>query len=387
MFFGKMGYRYIGAKNKLSDHILNNIQDLVGKGSHIVDLMCGTGQVSLSLRKQGYQVTAVDLMTYSLHHANVQLKINRPPAFAGLLKKHPEIVAFKENPNNLFGISDYGAVQSYLNNLKPQHGYFWKECSPAGTPSNGEQPRKYFTADNAGKIDTIRQQIEQWRQAGEITDIENSLLIHDLIMAANDIANIAGTYGHFLSKIISRANDPITLKPSIFSLNKNIENHSVIQGYAEEISRSIKADLCYIDPPYMKRQYAANYHILETIARGDKPEAVGVSGLRPWRDQYSNFCSKVHIRDSFRKIFSNMECTHFLISYSEDGLLKIGEMIKLFEEFGKVSTKEIKYKRFKSNNSQLDDYLTEYIVHLEKATPEPHSQHSDSQFEHVQDAK
>ncbi|WP_421751089.1 DNA adenine methylase [Croceimicrobium sp.] len=378
-----MGYRYIGAKNKLSDHILTKVSELVAPEAHIVDLMCGTGQVSLALREDGYRVTAVDLMTYSLHHAAVQLCINKPPEFRGLLKQQ-EIQKHKENPKNLFGVSGYEAILSFLNNLEPVRGYFWKEFSPDGNPANGEQPRKYFISRNAGKIDAIREQIEQWRQSGKISELENSLLIHDLIMAANDIANIAGTYGHYLSKVIVRAKDPLTLKPSVFSSNENITGHNVLQGYAEEISKSIQADLCYIDPPYMKRQYAANYHVLETIARGDKPEAAGVSGLRPWRDQYSNFCSKVHIRDSFRQIFSSMNCPHFLISYSEDGLLKIDELTELFAEFGNVETKEIRYKRFKSNNSKLDEYLTEYLIHLEKATVK--AQCSAQQFEHAQDA-
>ncbi len=35
----------------------------------------------------------------------------------------------------------------------------------------------------------------------------------------------------------------------------------------------MNAYLCYVDPPYMKRQYAANYHLLETIAKGDNPVA------------------------------------------------------------------------------------------------------------------
>ena len=30
-------------------------------------------------------------------------------------------------------------------------------------------------------------------------------------------------------------------------------------------------DAVYADPPYTKRQYAAYYHILETIAAGDRP--------------------------------------------------------------------------------------------------------------------
>lgn len=381
-----MGYRYIGAKNKLSDQILDKIRDLVNPSSHIIDLMCGTGQVSLSLREAGYRVTAVDLMTYSFHHANVQLFLNQPPDFSGL-SGTPGIKYFKNNPQNLFDTSQYEAVLSYLNNLKPNQGHFWNEYGAEGQPENGSKSRKYFTADNAGKIDAIRKKISEWRRTGSITDLEYSLLIHDLIMASNDIANIAGTYGHYLSKLISRALDPLILRPSKFSHNDNIYNHKVIQGYAEKLSKSLKADLCYIDPPYMKRQYAANYHILETIARGDEPEAVGVSGLRPWRDQYSNFCSKVHIRNSFRKIFSEMDCPNFLISYSEDGLLTIEEMITLFEEFGSVDVTEIKYKRFKSNNSQLDEFLTEYLICIKKSNYLVQPQDSLEQSAHVRGAK
>ena len=130
-----MGYRYIGAKNKLSDHILTKIGELVATEAHIVDLMCGTGQVSLALREEGYLVTAVDLMTYSLHHATVQLFINQPPEFKELSKLQ-EIRNHKENPKNLFGVSVYEATLSFLNNLEPTRGYFWKECSPDGNPAN-----------------------------------------------------------------------------------------------------------------------------------------------------------------------------------------------------------------------------------------------------------
>ena len=94
----------------------------------------------------------------------------------------------------------------------------------------------------------------------------------------------------------------------------------------------------------MKRQYAANYHILETLARGDEPDAIGVSGLRPWRDQYSNFCTKTKIRDSFRKIFNEMKCKKFLVSYSEDGLLKIEEIEEFFSKFGGVHISSFKNK-------------------------------------------
>ena len=114
----------------------------------------------------------------------------------------------------------------------------------------------------------------------------------------------------------------------------------------------------------MKRQYAANYHILETLAREDSPEAIGTSGLRPWRDQYSNFCTKTKIRDAFDKIFVEMDCPHFLISYSEDGLLKIDELMKFFNNYGQVKLDKKLYKRFRSNNSKLSQTISEYLIHI-----------------------
>ena len=381
-----MGYRYIGAKNRLNDQILDSIKNIKGENGHIVDLMSGTGQVSLALREAGYQVTAIDVMTYSCHHAKVLLFLTAPPLFQHLINQ-PEIKELKSNGGLLFEITNYEAVLNYLNSIAPINGFFWQEYSPEGKPENSDEPRKYFTAYNAGKIDAIRTKIKEWNNSGQTTELEHSLLIHNLIMATNDVANIAGTYGHYLSKFVKRAEEKISLTPISFSSKGLTTRHKVIQGYAEHVAESIEADLCYIDPPYIKRQYAANYHILETIARGDKPYAIGVSGLRPWRDQYSNFCSKVKIRDSFRQIFSKMKCIDFLISYSEDGLLSIDVLTDLFSEFGSVITHEIKYKRFKSNNSKLGEYLYEYLIHLHKTTHQFDPEHSPQLSVHAQDAK
>jgi adenine-specific DNA-methyltransferase len=138
----------------------------------------------------------------------------------------------------------------------------------------------------------------------------------------------------------------------------------VLQGPAERVASRISADLCYLDPPYKKRQYAANYHMLETLARGDEPEAIGISGLRDWWDQYSDFCSKLRIRSAFASVFERMDCPMFLISYSEDGLLTRQEMIDLLRTFGVVRVREIEYKRFRSNASSLAPKLTEYLFTL-----------------------
>ncbi|MCE1189212.1 MAG: DNA adenine methylase [Ignavibacteria bacterium] len=358
-----MGYRYIGSKEKLSDIIISEIKTIYPEATKIIDLMAGTGLFSKALRLNGYCVTAVDVMTYSYHHLIVNLILQQSPEFENITAM---ISLPKQKSVDLFDSSRYELVIKYLNNLAPINGYFFREFSPEGIPLNGTPSRKYFTVENAAKIDAIRYEIRSLYNAGSINDNEHSLLIHDLMMAANDVANIAGTYGHFLSKFVDRAKVPIQLTPSQFVADYNNYPHRVMLGYAEELAPSLEGDLCYIDPPYIKRQYAANYHILETIAREDEPEAIGVSGLRPWRDQYSFFCSKLHIRKSFERILNAIKCDNFLISYSEDGLLPIEDLMTFLSKFGTVSKKEIKYKRFKSNNSSKDSTLHEYLINLRK---------------------
>ena len=270
-------YRYIGNKTKLLPYIMERTEELIGNQGTVADIMAGTGSVSLEYRKRGYRVVASDMMTYSYHHLNVNLLIDRASDFNGL------IVA-NEVPLDTDGA--YASVLRYLNNLKPRESFFYKEFSPAGNPSSGCEPRKYFSSYNAGKIDAIREKINEWKNKQCITPLEESLLKHTLIMAVNEIANISGTYN-------------MELKP-VELYSENATGHQVLLGFAEEIANRITANLCYIDPPYMKRQYAANYHILETIARGDFPEAIGKSGLRDWWDQHSKLCTKTRGIQSFR---------------------------------------------------------------------------------------
>lgn len=359
-----MGHRYIGSKSKIINFVLEKIRKIVPDGAHVADLMTGTATVASELRRVGYQVTANDLMTYSYHHAIAGLKFRQSPTFIGAREFVDKF--YKKNENTSARPTPYEKMINALNNSNPVKGYFWKEFSLSGNPKNTEKPRNYFSSENAIKIDGIRHNIAKLQKDNALNHNELSLLIHDLIMGTNDVANIAGTYGHHMSKLTGRAKEPLALYTSELLLKDDVEKHNVIQGYAEVVSSQITCDICYIDPPYMKRQYAANYHILETIARGDEPEAIGVSGLRPWRDQYSNFCTKTKIRDSFRKIISTMKSDHFLISYSEDGLLKIEDFVELLSPFGDVYIEEFVHKRFKSNNSRLNNNLTEYLIHLNK---------------------
>ncbi len=349
-------FRYIGNKTKLLPDIMRATKDAIGDTGTVVDLMAGTGSVSLEYRKRGYTVIAADVMTYSKCHLISQLLYNEPPHFYGLGNLLP---------NDSDASNRYERVIKYLNGLEPVCGYFYREFSPGGMPANGCAPRKYFTAENAAKIDAVREQIRKWIEAGLISDKESAVLKHTLIMAVNKVANISGTYGYYLSSFKGSALDNFFMEAVPFYPGGRTD-HTVLQGFAEDLAPTITADLCYIDPPYMKRQYAANYHILETIARGDYPEAVGKSGLRNWWDQHSKLCTKTRGLASFEKILGRMNCPIFLISYSEDGLFSLEQLSDCFRQFGNVTIRKLEYTRFRSNHSNLPKQLTEYLIIVKK---------------------
>lgn len=343
-----MGYRYLGNKTRLLPWLLDILSKFGSPGDAIADPMCGTGAVSAALRDAGYRVFASDILSFCVTHAHVRLKIGKSPDFASV----------PSGPT-------YERALATLQMADPIQGYFHREFSPAGQPQAGVPPRQYFSAENAGRIDAMRRIIEDWSQGGFISVDERQLLLHDLVLAVNRVANIAGTYGHFRSSLSGAALKSLKLSPSQFS-SRNVDGHRVALGRIEDILPDLDVGIVYLDPPYMKRQYAANYHVLETLVRGDEPDAFGISGLRDWWGQHSAFCTKTHFWDSMTPILRLPTAEHILMSYSSDGLIALDEIVGRFRAHGRVQVFQTELPRFRSNASRLGPVVTEYVVALSR---------------------
>ena len=98
-------------------------------------------------------------------------------------------------------------VLNHLNNCKKK-GFIYENYSPN---SNSKFERKYFTNENAEKIDGIRSQIEDWYKSKQITEKEYIHLLAILIETTSLYSNIPGTYGAFLNNWDSRALKTLTL--------------------------------------------------------------------------------------------------------------------------------------------------------------------------------
>jgi adenine-specific DNA-methyltransferase len=148
----------------------------------------------------------------------------------------------------------------------------------------------------------------------------------------------------------------------------NDKQYTVFNEDANTVIKKIQADVLYLDPPYNHRQYAPNYHVLETISRYDNPILHGKTGLRDYATQKSNYCLKNKVRKSFEELVMNAKAKYIFMSYNNEGLMSLDEIkniMSLRGEYG-VFTKE--YNRFKADKTQnrkrLADNTTEYLHYV-----------------------
>lgn len=344
---------FLGSKQSLLAFITESILRAHHSRMTIVDLFAGTGAVSAAFKQLGYSVTANDHMTACTTMTAAKLLNSGPPAFRNVVSS----MALRA-PDDL---SPYCRVLAHLNSLDPVAGFIQTSYSPASMERDGVA-RMYFTVENAGKIDAIRSEIDEWKPL--LQDGEYALLVADLIRAASGVSNVAGTYGCYLKAWKQRARNPLVLWPSTFVTGQDC-GHRLFSMDAESVASEVSASIFYADPPYTKRQYAAYYHVLETIARNDRPQLVGSTGLRDWQSQSSDFCYKTRALDALRRLLDKVRCEHFFLSYSEDGQMEHSSILGLLGEYGGVACTETLLRRYRSSaKAHKGPFVAERLYHL-----------------------
>ncbi|MBP0635921.1 DNA adenine methylase [Cupriavidus sp. AcVe19-6a] len=344
-----MTFRYIGSKSRLVDQITPHM-GRPKEGAFFVDAFCGTGVVAEAAAALGWNVRIND----NLHSAVIS---------AGARLISQEQATFKK-------LGGYAKAISTLNAAKPKHGFIWREYSPASLGSCGIE-RRYFTQENAARIDAMRALIADWSEAGSVNEVEERLLIADLFGALNRVANIAGTFGCFLSKWTNQSQETIAMRCRALKATSVCVEARV--GDVFDVPNSAQ-DLVYLDPPYTKRQYASYYHILETVALGDEPEVEGVAGLRPWKDRASDFCYKTRALKTLSCLVQSLKAQKVLLSYSSEGHIGMQDMKAELSEIGKSTMHPLgaigRYRPNKVASSTASD-VNEFLVVVERAQAQP----------------
>ena len=357
---------YIGSKYTLLTFLSQKIEQVVGKniqGMSFCDLFAGTGAVGRHFKKKGCHIIANDLQYYAYVLNRHYIGNHTPLTFERLDKIVPHI------KDSLFGESRAKEVCTYLNQIPPMEGFIYRNYCQ-GHHNDNEDFRLYFSNENGAKCDAIRTTIEQWKEQHLINDDEYFFLLTSLLEGIDKVANTASVYGAYLKKLKKSAIKSFELRP--VEVIENDQSHEIYNEDAIQLIGNINTDILYLDPPYNQRQYSANYHVLETIAKYDFPLLQGKTGMRDCSEQKSDFCNRKKVLQAFEHLINSTDAKYIFLSYNNEGLMSFQDIQRIMSKRGEYGVFSQKYNRFKAdkesdNRHIAADYTTEYL-HYVKVT-------------------
>ena len=134
-------------------------------------------------------------------------------------------------------------------------------------------------------------------------------MITSLLYAMDKIANTVGHYDAYRKNVDFEK----TLVLNVLLPEKSINSNNVCYNLdANELIKNIKGDLLYLDPPYNSRQYCDAYHLLENVARWEKPKVYGVARKMDRTSLKSNYCM-IAATEAFGELIENADTKYILL--------------------------------------------------------------------------
>ena len=316
--------RYLGNKYKLLPFIKRVVQEQKLEFSSLADIFAGTGAVSSAFTDK--QIITNDLM-YSNYICNF--------AWFGAEKYDAEkIVEY---------VVRYNAESQFPENSMTENF--------ADT---------YFSADDCARIGFIREDIETRFNNGDLNNRERAILITSLLYAMDKIAKTCGHYDAYRKG--AEFDSSLELYVPLAEQNNN-ENNQCYNMDANELVKSLYADLVYIDPPYNSRQYCDAYHLLENVARWQKPEVHGVARKMDRSELKSRYCTQ-SATEAFEQLIADIKAKYILLSYNNmaekgnnrsNAKISDDDIMRILKNKGTVSVFSEGYKAFTTGKSDIAD--------------------------------
>lgn len=216
----------------------------------------------------------------------------------------------------------------------------------------------YFSLDDCRKIGFIRQDIEDKFNLGYINARERALLITSLLYAMDKIANTCGHYDAYRQGVEFEKHLELYVPQPEPDVN---ENNVCYNMDTNELAPEIEADLIYIDPPYNSRQYCDAYHLLENVARWEKPEVFGVARKMDRTALKSDYCTQ-KATVAFENLIDSIHAKYILLSYNNmankgndrsNAKISDNDIMRILSKKGKVKVFSEDYKAFSTGKSDI----------------------------------
>ena len=314
--------RYLGNKYKLLDFIKNTVASQCQGVNTVADVFAGTGSVASAFSDK-------KLITNDLLYFNYICHI----AWFGSQKYDEEKII---------------ELICFYNSAQPnEENYMSVNFS-----------NTFFSAADCRKIGFIREDIENRYKNNQINVRERAILITSLLYAMDKIANTCGHYDAYIRN--AEFSRHIELAVPLAS-NDNNENNQCYNEDANKLVRHIEADLVYIDPPYNSRQYCDAYHLLENVARWEKPAVSGVALKMDRSKLKSDYCTS-NAAQAFEDLILHIKAKYILLSYNNmatkgndrsNAKISDADIMRILSRKGRVKVFSESYRAFSAGKSNI----------------------------------
>ena len=316
--------RYLGNKYKLLPFITKVVNEECSDIDSVADIFAGTGAVSSAFTEK--LLITNDLM-YSNYICNY--------AWFGAEEYDPQtIIDCVVRYNSLSDLEDNYMTENFSDT--------------------------YFSRDDCAKIGYKREDIESLYENDRINQRERAILITSLLYAMDKIANTCGHYDAYRKGVVFEKT--LELYVPLAEVHNTADNQCYNTD-ANELVKDITADLVYIDPPYNSRQYCDAYHLLENVARWEKPEVFGVARKMDRSTMKSKYCTQ-SATEAFEQLIGDIKAKYILLSYNNmaekgndrsNAKISDQDIMRILEKKGEVKVFSESYKAFTTGKSDIDD--------------------------------
>uniref|UniRef100_UPI004055FC9C Dam family site-specific DNA-(adenine-N6)-methyltransferase n=1 Tax=Agathobacter sp. TaxID=2021311 RepID=UPI004055FC9C len=316
--------RYLGNKYKLLPFIKKVVEDGCQNVNTVADVFAGTGAVASAFTDKKIITNDIMYSNYICHLA----------WFSSEHYSEKKIIEL---------------IMDYNNKVVEQDNYMSENFA-----------NTYFSLEDCRKIGFIRQDIEDRFAEGNINARERALLITSLLYAMDKIANTCGHYDAYRQGVEFEKHLELSVPQPDENLN---ENNVCYNMDTNDLVADIEADLVYIDPPYNSRQYCDAYHLLENVARWNKPEVFGVAKKMDRTSLKSDYCTQ-KATIAFEKLIDSIHAKYIMLSYNnmaekgnERSNAKISDedIMRILQKKGTVKVFAEDYKAFSTGRSDIKD--------------------------------
>jgi len=327
--------RYIGNKNKLLGWIKELIE-VHTVGTSFFDVFAGTGVVAREML-DNYDHFIINDFLYSNQIIY--------EAFFG---------------SGLYSAEKLNTIKDEFQSIKDRKiddNYFEKNYG-----------NRFFSKNDARIIGEIRTTIES---IDNLTEHEHAILIASLLYSADKIANTVGHYDAYRKKVDIKDRFLFELILPMDVREKRIVIH---REDSNVLASKVSADIAFIDPPYNSRQYSRFYHVLENLAKWDKPTLVGTA-RKPPAENISEY-SKCSAPCIFDDLISNLNVKYIVVTYnntynpkssSSKNKITHCEILETLNKVGKTEVFEKPFKCFNAGKTELKDHREfVFITEVEK---------------------